>query len=65
MHHKLFPFAIAGLFLAAYLPMQAQDHDWPRAHRVIEKTQADLRMVEHHDVWPAADEAITTQPSAT
>jgi hypothetical protein len=56
MHHKLFSLAVAGLLIAAFTPaMKAQEHDWPRAHRLIEKVQTDLRAVEHHDTWPEAD----------
>ncbi len=51
--------AITGLLLAAgWSPVAAQERqerDWGRAHRVIEKTQEDLRRVEHHDVWAVPD----------
>lgn len=48
-------FAVASLLLAGFSPARAQERDWGRAHRVIEKTQEDLRRVEHHDRWAAAD----------
>lgn len=56
--------ALAGLLLAGWHPARAQErdprerdhnHDWGRAHRVIERTQEDLRHVEHHDAWAVAD----------
>ncbi len=47
--------ALAGLALLGWIPARAQEHDWGRAHRIIEKTQEDLRRVEHHDVWVAED----------
>ena len=48
-------FAIAGLMVAGCLSIQAQDRDWDHAHRVIGKTQEDLRRVEHRDIWTVAD----------
>jgi hypothetical protein len=49
--------AISGLLFAGWTtPANAQGHeDWERAHRIIEKTQEDLRHIEHHDMWAVAD----------
>jgi hypothetical protein len=47
--------AITALVLTTSSPVRAQEHDWGRAHRIIEKTQEDLRHIEHHDVWALAD----------
>lgn len=56
MHkHALSFFAIAGFLLAGWNPARAQERDWGRAHRIIERAQEDLRHIEHHDVWAAAD----------
>lgn len=49
-------FVLAGLLLAGWVPARAQTRsDWDRAHRIIEKTQEDLRRVEHHDAWAVTD----------
>jgi len=53
--HTLPYLALAGLLLSGWIPAQAQNRDWNRAHRVIEKTQEDLRHIEHHDAWAAGD----------
>jgi hypothetical protein len=56
LHIRTLPsLAIAGALLAAWLPAVAQEHDWDRAHRIVEKTQADLHHIEHHDIWTAVD----------
>jgi hypothetical protein len=55
MRKQTSSFAIAGLLLAGCFPMYAQEGDWGRAHRVIERTQEDLRHIEHHDVWAMGD----------
>ncbi|MGP8243844.1 MAG: hypothetical protein ACLQVN_04905 [Bryobacteraceae bacterium] len=46
---------MAGLLLSGWIPAQAQNRDWGRAHRIIEQTQEDLHHIAHHDVWASAD----------
>jgi hypothetical protein len=50
---------IAAVTLAGVYPAFAQDrdhdHDWNRASHLIEKTQEDLRRVQHHDAWAVPD----------
>jgi hypothetical protein len=53
--HTLPCLALAGLLLSGWIPAQAQNRDWNRAHRIIAKTQEDLHHIEHHDVWASAD----------
>ena len=57
MQKQILSFVIAGLFVAGCSPLRAQEHgrDWDRAHRIIEKTQDDLRHVEHHDAWAVTE----------
>jgi hypothetical protein len=55
MRNQTLFLAIAGLFVAGTMPTYAQEGDWGRAHRVIEKTQEDLHHIEHHDVWAVPD----------
>jgi hypothetical protein len=43
------------LFAALASPVRAQDHDWDRAHRILDKAHEDLRLIEHHDVWAVPD----------
>ena len=48
--------AIGSILLAAWTsPARAQEHDWDRAHRIIDRVQEDLRHIEHHDVWAVPD----------
>jgi len=51
MTRLLLPLAMAGLFVAGSDVAWGQEHDWNRARHVIERTQRDLRGIEHHDVW--------------
>ena len=47
---------ITGLLLTGRLPIAAQDqHDWDRAHHVIERTREDLRHIEHRETWARQD----------
>jgi hypothetical protein len=53
--HILSYFALAGLLLAGWSPARAQVGDWPRAHRVIERTQENLHHIEHREGWATGD----------
>lgn len=58
--------ALAGLLLSGWIPAQAQNRDWNRAHRIIEKkrrricTTSSIMMC-----GPRPTEVITKRPSAT
>jgi hypothetical protein len=53
--HTLSYFALTGLLLAGWNPARAQERDWPRAHRIIERAQEDLRRIEHREGWATGD----------
>lgn len=53
MRSQILSIAAGCLLFLAWSPAQAQD--WGRAHRTLDKTQEDLRHIEHHDVWAAED----------
>ena len=43
------------LSLCFAIPALVSAQDWDRAHRVIGKTQEDLRRIEHHEAWAEGD----------
>jgi hypothetical protein len=45
----------AMLFAGWSAAALAQNLDWPRAHRVIEKADTDLHHIEHHEAWATGD----------
>ena len=51
--------ALTGFLFTGWHPLAAQtrdrDHDWDRAHHVIEKAHEDVRRIEHHDAWTVTD----------
>ncbi len=43
------------LCLTFAIPALVNAQDWDRAHRIIGKTQEDLRRVQHHEAWAEGD----------
>jgi hypothetical protein len=53
--HILPFFALAGLVLAGWNPARAQERDWPRAHRIVERALDNLHHIEHREGWITGD----------
>ena len=65
MNSRTLLLAIAGLLLAGWIPAQAQDRDWDRAHRVLGKAMEICIMSSIMMRGRAPIGATTKQPSVT